>query len=107
MLSYIRRRLFAAPQKLQELEKGQGLVEYALILVLVAVVVIITLSLVGGAVREIYGDVLCTMTNGTAAEYGNVASGAGPGAMIYEPDNALAPSCWIWDGTAYNDAGAP
>lgn len=106
MLNYIRKRLLSAPQ---ELEEGQGLVEYALILVLVAVVVIVTLSLVGGAVREVYGDVLCTMTYQTAAEYGNVASGAGPGAMIYEPDNATAPSCWVWDAGSnqYNDVGDP
>jgi pilus assembly protein Flp/PilA len=106
MFSYILKRLRRAGQKLEE---GQGLVEYALILVLVAVVVIITLSLVGAAVREVYGDVLCTMSKNKAAEYGNVASGPGPGAMIYEPDNATAPSCWVWNATTnqYDDAGAP
>jgi pilus assembly protein Flp/PilA len=104
MLTYLRKWLSSRQQKLED---GQGLVEYALILVLVAVVVIITLLLVGGGVREVYGDVLCTMSKNTAAEYGNVASGVGPGGMIYEPDNATAPSCWIWDGTQYNDAGAP
>lgn len=33
--------------------KGQGLVEYALILVLVAIVVIVILALVGPALREV------------------------------------------------------
>lgn len=40
-------------------EKGQGLVEYALIIVLVAIVVIAALTLLGGAV----GDVFTTITN--------------------------------------------
>lgn len=92
-----------------EAEKGQGLVEYALILVLVAVVVIITLLLVGSGVREVMGDVACTIHYGTAAEYGNIASGAGPGGMIYDPNNATEPSCWVWNATTnlYVNRGAP
>ncbi len=40
-------------------EPGQGLVEYALILVLVAVVVIAILSVVGSAVaNSLYGNIL-------------------------------------------------
>jgi pilus assembly protein Flp/PilA len=39
-------------------EHGQGLVEYALILVLVAVVVIIGLSLVGTSAQGVYCDVV-------------------------------------------------
>lgn len=35
-------------------EKGQGLVEYALILVLVAIVVIAVLTLLGPAIRDIF-----------------------------------------------------
>jgi len=35
-------------------KKGQGLVEYALILVLIAIVVIIILTLLGGAVNNIF-----------------------------------------------------
>lgn len=37
---------------LVEDEEGQGLVEYALILALVAVVVIATLTLIGGNIKE-------------------------------------------------------
>ncbi len=37
--------------------KGQGLVEYALILVLVAVVVIAVLALLGPAISNIFGSV--------------------------------------------------
>lgn len=38
-------------------ENGQGLVEYALILVLVAIVVIVILSALGGSVNTILGGV--------------------------------------------------
>ena len=38
-------------------EEGQGLVEYALILVLVAVVVIVMLTLVGGSITNIFGTI--------------------------------------------------
>jgi pilus assembly protein Flp/PilA len=39
-------------------EEGQGLVEYALILVLIAVVVIAVLMLVGPAVRDVFQTIL-------------------------------------------------
>lgn len=39
-------------------EKGQGLVEYALILVLVAVVVIVVLSLLGPAIGDVFSDIM-------------------------------------------------
>ena len=39
-------------------EKGQGLVEYALILVLVAVVVIVVLAFVGPAVGGVFSEIL-------------------------------------------------
>ena len=35
-------------------EKGQGLVEYALILVLIAVVVIVVLTLLGGQIKNVF-----------------------------------------------------
>ncbi len=38
---------------------GQGLVEYALILVLVAVVVIVILSLLGPAIGNIFSNIFC------------------------------------------------
>ena len=41
----------------KEQEKGQGLVEYALILVLVAVVVIAALTLLGPAISNIFVDI--------------------------------------------------
>ena len=39
-------------------EKGQGLVEYALILVLVAIVVIVILRLHGPAIGEIFSNIV-------------------------------------------------
>lgn len=39
-------------------EKGQGLVEYALILVLVSVVVIVVLALLGPAIGEIFSNIM-------------------------------------------------
>lgn len=42
-------------------ERGQGLLEYALILVLVAVVVIVTLSLIGPAIGNIFSAIVATL----------------------------------------------
>ena len=39
-------------------EKGQGLVEYALILVLVAVVVIVILALLGPAIGNVFSNII-------------------------------------------------
>jgi pilus assembly protein Flp/PilA len=40
------------------MKKGQGLVEYALILVLVAVVVIVILSLLGPAIGNVFSNII-------------------------------------------------
>jgi pilus assembly protein Flp/PilA len=42
-------------------QSGQGMVEYALILVLVAIVVIIVLIATGGAFRSLYSDITTTL----------------------------------------------
>ncbi len=39
-------------------EKGQGLVEYALILVLVAIVVIVILAILGPAIGKVFSDII-------------------------------------------------
>ena len=39
-------------------EKGQGLVEYALILVLVAIVVIVILALLGPAIGNVFSNIM-------------------------------------------------
>jgi len=43
-------------------EKGQGLVEYALILVLVAVVVIAVLTLLGPIIGNVFSDIVSGLT---------------------------------------------
>ncbi len=43
-------------------EKGQGLVEYALILVLVAVVVIATLALLGPIIKNVFSTINSELT---------------------------------------------
>ena len=42
-------------------EKGQGLVEYALILVLVAVVVIVVMTVLGPTIGNIFSDIMSTL----------------------------------------------
>ncbi len=39
-------------------EEGQGLVEYALILVLIAIVVIVILTTLGGTVRTVFSNIV-------------------------------------------------
>jgi len=45
-------------------EKGQGLVEYALILVLVSVVVIAVLMLLGPRIGQIFSDIMTALNTG-------------------------------------------
>lgn len=45
----------------QPREEGQGLVEYALILVLVAVVVIVLLGLLGPAIGNIFSNIMSAL----------------------------------------------
>ena len=41
-----------------QLEKGQGFLEYALILIIVAVLVVAALALMGPAIGRLYSDVI-------------------------------------------------
>ena len=41
-----------------EREEGQGMVEYALILVLVSIVVILILTLLGGTIGNVFSDIV-------------------------------------------------
>ena len=51
---------------------GQGLVEYALILVLIAIVVIGVLSLVGARTSQVFDEIRCTLDGGpTHTDNGN------------------------------------
>ena len=51
-------RLAHGPRGLQA---GQGMVEYALILVLVALIVIIALIATGGQLRNLFSNIIATM----------------------------------------------
>lgn len=42
-------------------EKGQGLVEYALIIVLIAIVVIVALSLLGPVIGNVFTEIATTL----------------------------------------------
>ena len=44
-------------------EDGQGLVEYALILVLVSIVVIVLLTLLGTEIGQVFNDVTSELSN--------------------------------------------
>lgn len=50
------RRFFAS-------ERGQGLVEYSLILLLVAIVVFVTLALIGPRVSAMFGSIYNSLTH--------------------------------------------
>jgi pilus assembly protein Flp/PilA len=56
---YVRLRELAAKaqERIQNREEGQGMVEYALILVLIAVVVIVILTVVGKQVSNVFSNV--------------------------------------------------
>ena len=45
-------------------EEGQGLVEYALILVLIAIVVIVVLSLLGNQVAQVFSSITGSLRSG-------------------------------------------
>ena len=47
---------------IKEREEGQGLVEYALILVLISVVAIAIMTLVGTSIKEVFSDVNDALT---------------------------------------------
>ena len=53
---YIRLREFMA-NKVKKDEEGQGMVEYALILVLIAIVVIVILQVVGKQVNNVFSNI--------------------------------------------------
>jgi pilus assembly protein Flp/PilA len=59
--------------------RGQGLVEYALILVLIAIVVIGVLTELGGQTSEVFSSVSCVLDGGTAGSHPGTPAGGGGG----------------------------
>ena len=75
-------------------EKGQGLVEYALILVLVAIVVIAVLMLLG----PIIGNVFSTLNNSlSSVSGGGEVAAAGLGCPDIYPDGYATGPGYGWD----------
>lgn len=54
-----RRALLACQHHTRKFNDGQGLVEYALILVLVAVVVIFIMSVMGSSLGNVFSNIVC------------------------------------------------
>jgi pilus assembly protein Flp/PilA len=54
-------RLYAKVQSLVQREEGQGMVEYAMIVGLVSVGVIVLLTLLGGQVQDIFTSITNTL----------------------------------------------
>jgi pilus assembly protein Flp/PilA len=78
--------MFNLSAHLPNREEGQGLVEYALILVLVAVVVIAILLVLGPAVQNVYCE---------------VAEALQPGSCVAQAETGPAPQVegpWTWGG---------
>ena len=53
--------------RLRKGQSGQGMVEYALILVMVSVVVIIVLIATGAQIKNMFTDIACTVAWGSGA----------------------------------------
>lgn len=75
--------MFSSSSK-EKNQKGQGLVEYALILVLVAIVVIAALLILGPMIGNVFSK-----TNSSLSGIGGTASG---GSAIIAPTPATAPT---------------
>ncbi len=58
------------PMRRLQMQSGQGLVEYALVLVLVAVVVIAILTVLGPQIELVFMKIVCTFKGGVFNELG-------------------------------------
>lgn len=84
------------PNLLSAAAKGQGLVEYALILVLVAIVVIVILATMGPAISGVYCDIV--------VELGSPC--AGGGSHYYDTALELIGACNADGGTIVDTPAA-
>lgn len=64
MIAFLRSSFYYREEPLPQ-ERGQGLVEYALILVLVAIVVIAILAALGPTVGQVYEEIACALYGGS------------------------------------------
>jgi pilus assembly protein Flp/PilA len=97
-------------KKLPKREEGQGLVEYALILVLVAVVVIVILSQMGPAIGNIFSEIVGALNGEIAsAPQGCQAFGGGmysAGVYIDVQGDVITPDTIGHTDDACTDNGA-
>lgn len=72
-------------KNLKNKEKGQGLVEYALILVLVAIVVIAALMVLGPTINSVFGRINASLSSvaGSAAPFSQMCSGYSSGTVMH------------------------
>lgn len=80
-------------KNLKEKEKGQGLVEYALILVLVAIVVIAALMILGPIIGNVFSDInssLSTVSTGGSSSIGGTSIDCG----FYGSATLSCPTGW-------------
>jgi pilus assembly protein Flp/PilA len=81
-------------KNLKEKEKGQGLVEYALILVLVAIVVIAALMILGPIIGNVFSKVNSSLST--------VSTGGGAAAAAPAAPSAPTGPCYLrWTGTQW------
>ena len=92
---------------------GQGMVEYSLILALVAIVAIVILTVLGSTVSEVYSNVVCDLQHGTcsgppASPVPSPSPSPSPVPLSYQATIlADSPSgYWRLDSTPCTDGGA-
>jgi len=66
IINFLTSRTSGAPR----LQRGQSLVEYALILVLIAIVVVVVLLTNGQAIHNLYSNIACSMGIGGSCSLG-------------------------------------
>lgn len=77
--------------------QGQGLVEYALILMFVAIVAIAVLVVLGPTLGKSFGDISCFTKYGTAAIYANEAEAKKKGTykdVYFDPQSTKPAACY-------------
>lgn len=63
MTNVFARLVLARPPYLLRSQRGQGMVEYAFILVLISIVVIVMLITTGGQIKNLFSDITYTLNN--------------------------------------------
>jgi pilus assembly protein Flp/PilA len=71
--------LLISPEK----EKGQGMVEYGMILVLVGVVLVVVLALVGPAIGNVFSQVTCAVGRTCGSSTGGTGGTVTPPVLSY------------------------